>query len=1681
MDIGALRAKIEVDISSLAASQAAVANWTKTTTAAFNQVSQKIRTFGYLATGVLTAPMVMAGKSAMKMASDYEFSMQKIVGLAGVAQDAVNAFNKEVLAMGPQIGKGPRELAEALYFINSSGIKGAQAMEVLTLSAKAAASGLGETKDVANLLTSVLSAYKGSNMTAAKATDILVAAVREGKGEADAFASAIGQIIPIAANLGVSFDQVAGAMAAITLTGSTAATSAVYLKGIFNALNGASKQGETALQSVGSSYTQLREILRVKGTIPLLKEIRDITKAAGDMGEEFLSDIFPNVRGLTGFLSLAGANFKYNTDLMNRVTNSAGSLGIALGAVSDTIKLRYDRAIAQVNVSQITLGKILAETLLPILEKASSILHTITNSWDEASVSQKRHITTIVTLIAALGPLALMYSLLRYTLVGILSIGASVVNMFIGMGKGALRLTQLLFGTTTAYKEQVAATVALNTANTKVAATEVLLTAAKIETNKATVSAALAADTDTAAQVTLANAQLKEIAAEEANTLAKVEQVTATETATLATARYTAVSTRAAKLASIWAAVTKTHAAITLFFTNALVGAASRSVVITNLQAVAEDRLAKASTIRSLQLAQENIMIDVNSKLEASNNRVRAIHYMYEQKQMGLLAANNKLRQEQVLQNNLLLRGEQAYVRNQKLSILATNAEAAATNASSAAHKAQTIFMGIHTAIASKFTAITNGAAVASRFLSTALMTIVTVAVVAALVILGVALANLIKKKEELNEVAKAEHNILEETAKRLGEETTELKILYLTLLKNNVPIAARAQLIAEFNEKYGQYLPNLLTEKSTMEEVAKAYQIANEKLQDRINLEGKMELAKQIGGRAAQAEQAILDLEAEKALLETEENLWKAEQKRKGESTGYGARYAKENTRIARLERIPGEIKKQQDLLDTANASLNRLTAKIVGVRSASDAEAARKLEKERVQLEEQDRIIQAEKELKGDELKAYEARNKELERLGEQEINLLNQINVKKKILSLVPSSGILLTDQQKSLYEDLALLQKQYESLKSHQVILDSEKIMQINKTAAEQRLALEERTLKGLSDIDKIEYQKLIKQNEEYQKEIQRTQSWKTGININAHQPIVGIPGVMVSNAQRIAAEKEVADQIAEYDAKITANKLRMEQITSLVVEGVTKRQIGRYIELNTLIDVATDKLKHMSAVEAQGKPGQTLRDNIASWEKESGDIMGKKGKKSNDPAQLIEAENIRMEDAIKQRYDAELELALGNTNAMVAVKNKEDADLFQLEMDTQQKLINLEEDTGKKEIMIAKRTAAKHTQAIKEREKTRTQLRDKTIDAAEQEALFNEMVIRQSVFDDDELKKKLLQNEFALAQAKIDARKTAGEDVTIAKQQLWIQTQMQAPWFLAAQNKFNKARADGLETYEGQLKELERIQSGSNPLGEKALAATRMKIEDEHFAYSVKSQEKLTGFLQNASLRRLSEYKGYLQDRYDMASTEEERANTLDEMYAVESEERHKRAMERMKNMGEVIDQQVTVSLQNAAMALGTGLGNAMSGMEDPFNAMRSIIADFLIDIGKALISTAILSEAFRDLIKLGPEGVIPAIVVGIAAIAMGTYLKNKLAEGPGGTGSVAMADGGLLYGPTNVLAGEYPGARQNPEVFAPLNKLQAMIQPANSGYSERLVTEISGRKLQVILVREDQYQNRGKR
>ena len=346
-----------------------------TGTKAFFKVGAGAKRFG---TQVRTATGSLAGMSiaaqglgallavgigvGIKSAVEFEKTLSRIEGLVGIAKNEVEAFKKPLLDIAKATAKGPNELAEALFFVTSAGFKGKEALEILEASAKAAAAGLGETKQVADAVTSAVNAYGIENLSAAQSTDILVATVREGKAEADSIAGALGQVLPAASELGVKFEELGGTIAALTRIGLGADQGATALGATLAAIQKPGEDAKKALADAGTSAQELRRKVANEGLLPALQDLQERFKG----NDEALTRVFPNIRALRAILPLVGKNAGDVADIFKRVADSTGATDKAFDAFTETSAFDMQQATVAINVALQKLG----EDLVPAAAKA---------------------------------------------------------------------------------------------------------------------------------------------------------------------------------------------------------------------------------------------------------------------------------------------------------------------------------------------------------------------------------------------------------------------------------------------------------------------------------------------------------------------------------------------------------------------------------------------------------------------------------------------------------------------------------------------------------------------------------------------------------------------------------------------------------------------------------------------------------------------------------------------------------------------------------------------------------------------------------------------------------------------------------------------------------------------------------------------------------------------------------------------------------------------------------------------------------------------------------------------------------------------------------------------------------------------------------------------------------------
>ena len=92
------------------------------------------------------------GAASIKSASDFQASMTLVQTQAGASAAEVQKMTTAVLGLAPTVGIGPDQLSAGLYHVESAGIRGAKALNLLTIAAEGAKVGNADLESVTNAL-----------------------------------------------------------------------------------------------------------------------------------------------------------------------------------------------------------------------------------------------------------------------------------------------------------------------------------------------------------------------------------------------------------------------------------------------------------------------------------------------------------------------------------------------------------------------------------------------------------------------------------------------------------------------------------------------------------------------------------------------------------------------------------------------------------------------------------------------------------------------------------------------------------------------------------------------------------------------------------------------------------------------------------------------------------------------------------------------------------------------------------------------------------------------------------------------------------------------------------------------------------------------------------------------------------------------------------------------------------------------------------------------------------------------------------------------------------------------------------------------------------------------------------------------------------------------------------------
>jgi TP901 family phage tail tape measure protein len=345
-----------------------------------------------------TAALGGIGIMSVKFAAQFDKGMREVNTLVGLGSEQLNQMSQDVRDLSKEIGLNAVDATKALYQTISAGIDPAKAVEFMGVAAKTAVGGVTELETATKGIVSVLNAWSLEASEAERVADGLFASMKAGQTTIGELSDGIFQAAPIAAALGVRFEEVSAAAAAITLAGTPTKVAFTGLRSAMISMTKPTTEMAELLAQIGfeSGATAL-QTLGLQGTFEALLETVD-----GDT--EALIAAGLQTESLGAIFGITGKNADKFKEILGDVETGAGGMETAFAEMEESTSQRMAKFSASMNDAKLSIG----EALLPMVEKFAAVVADLANKFNDLPGPVKQGIVVLGAIAAGMGVLLLI-------------------------------------------------------------------------------------------------------------------------------------------------------------------------------------------------------------------------------------------------------------------------------------------------------------------------------------------------------------------------------------------------------------------------------------------------------------------------------------------------------------------------------------------------------------------------------------------------------------------------------------------------------------------------------------------------------------------------------------------------------------------------------------------------------------------------------------------------------------------------------------------------------------------------------------------------------------------------------------------------------------------------------------------------------------------------------------------------------------------------------------------------------------------------------------------------------------------------------------------------------------------------------------------------------------------------
>lgn len=367
-----------------------------------NKLSSTLTSVGAGMTAAITVPLVAAGAAGVKMALDLDAAMRNIQSISKQTDAEIAALSDTFIDMSTDLSKttdSAKNLADAFYTIQGSGFAGADAMQILEASTKAATAGLTTTETAAKGVTAILNSYGMSAENASAVSDILFRTVDRGVGSFEELVGSISNVTGTAAKVGVSFEEIAAAMATMSKQGFSFSEASVSINQALTAFLSPSEAMIKAINEMGyASGSAMIDALGFAGSMQALAE-----HTGGS--EEAMAALFGNVRSMRAAFALTGAGAKMFSEDLLAMADATGATAEAFAIQTKSFEAQWKNFQNTLNAMLIEIGQVLLPVLTGFMQ---NVLIPMIQAFRSLPEPVQQFLIGLLAIVAAIGPLLMI-------------------------------------------------------------------------------------------------------------------------------------------------------------------------------------------------------------------------------------------------------------------------------------------------------------------------------------------------------------------------------------------------------------------------------------------------------------------------------------------------------------------------------------------------------------------------------------------------------------------------------------------------------------------------------------------------------------------------------------------------------------------------------------------------------------------------------------------------------------------------------------------------------------------------------------------------------------------------------------------------------------------------------------------------------------------------------------------------------------------------------------------------------------------------------------------------------------------------------------------------------------------------------------------------------------------------